>query len=308
MRREILALFLALSLALALATPAAAATKFTDVPADAWYAADVSDVQKYGIIQGVGKNQFRPSGTLTFAQAVTMAARAYEYLYGDENKYPESGAWYDPYVSYAIDTGILAPSAVPEDAADYNKPCSRATMATLFYRTLSRGNNATLNNVTAIPDVPNDIKGHDIYALYNYGILAGSDKYGTFHPDKSISRAETAAILNRVLNTDKRKTFTLVVALTPTTPATTPTTTTPPKTTPTTTTPTTAPAKPAPTPTTTPSNTTSATYILNTNSKKFHLPSCASVNKMSPKNKATFTGTRDEVIAKGYEPCKNCKP
>ena len=25
-------------------------------------------------------------------------------------------------------------------------------------------------------------------------------------------------------------------------------------------------------------------------------------------NKDEFTGTRDEVIAKGYEPCKKCNP
>lgn len=50
------------------------------------------------------------------------------------------------------------------------------------------------------------------------------------------------------------------------------------------------------------------TYILNTNSKKFHLPGCTSVKKMSTENKQEFSGTRDEVIAKGYEPCKNCNP
>ena len=50
------------------------------------------------------------------------------------------------------------------------------------------------------------------------------------------------------------------------------------------------------------------TYILNTNSKKFHLPSCTSVTQMKAANRQEFTGTRDEVIADGYEPCKNCNP
>ena len=55
---------------------------------------------------------------------------------------------------------------------------------------------------------------------------------------------------------------------------------------------------------------TSATcnYILNTNSMKFHKPSCDSVKKMSDHNKKEFTGTRDEVIAEGYSPCGACKP
>ena len=49
-------------------------------------------------------------------------------------------------------------------------------------------------------------------------------------------------------------------------------------------------------------------YILNTNTKKFHYPSCSSAAKMSAKNKMEFNGTRDEVIAQGYEACKKCCP
>jgi DNA-entry nuclease len=50
------------------------------------------------------------------------------------------------------------------------------------------------------------------------------------------------------------------------------------------------------------------TYILNTNTHKFHYPSCSSVQDMSESNKQTFTGTRDELIAEGYSPCGRCKP
>ena len=50
------------------------------------------------------------------------------------------------------------------------------------------------------------------------------------------------------------------------------------------------------------------TYILNTSSKKFHYPTCSSVDDMKEKNKQSFTGTRDEAIAQGYVPCKRCNP
>ena len=49
-------------------------------------------------------------------------------------------------------------------------------------------------------------------------------------------------------------------------------------------------------------------YIANTNSKKFHLPTCSSVKDMKECNKWYFTGTREELIQQGYEPCKRCKP
>lgn len=51
-----------------------------------------------------------------------------------------------------------------------------------------------------------------------------------------------------------------------------------------------------------------ATYILNTNTKKFHYPYCSSVDQMKDKNKQEYTGTREEVINMGYDPCKRCNP
>lgn len=50
------------------------------------------------------------------------------------------------------------------------------------------------------------------------------------------------------------------------------------------------------------------TYILNTNTHKFHYPSCSSVSQMNDENKQEFVGTRDEVIGMGYDPCGRCHP
>lgn len=50
------------------------------------------------------------------------------------------------------------------------------------------------------------------------------------------------------------------------------------------------------------------TYILNTNSKKFHTQDCPGGQKTSKKNKQIFTGSRDQLIAEGYTPCGSCKP
>ena len=50
------------------------------------------------------------------------------------------------------------------------------------------------------------------------------------------------------------------------------------------------------------------TYILNINSKKFHLPTCESINKISEKNRKDSDKSRDELISEGFEPCKSCNP
>lgn len=50
------------------------------------------------------------------------------------------------------------------------------------------------------------------------------------------------------------------------------------------------------------------TYVLNTSSGKFHLPSCSSVEKMDPSNRQDYIGSREDLIAQGYSPCGSCKP
>lgn len=50
------------------------------------------------------------------------------------------------------------------------------------------------------------------------------------------------------------------------------------------------------------------TYVLNNNTKKFHYPSCSSVDQIKPINREDTTMTREEIIAQGYDPCKRCNP
>lgn len=53
---------------------------------------------------------------------------------------------------------------------------------------------------------------------------------------------------------------------------------------------------------------TSATYVLNTSTKKFHLPSCSSVKKISSSNYSTSSESKNTLISQGYSPCKKCNP
>lgn len=54
-------------------------------------------------------------------------------------------------------------------------------------------------------------------------------------------------------------------------------------------------------------DTNGVTYVLNTNTKKIHYPSCSSVEEIKPKNYAT-TDDYNSAIAQGYVPCKKCNP
>lgn len=50
------------------------------------------------------------------------------------------------------------------------------------------------------------------------------------------------------------------------------------------------------------------TYVLNTNTGKFHYPECSSVSSIKAKNRSDTTMSYEEVLAAGYVPCKNCNP
>ena len=52
----------------------------------------------------------------------------------------------------------------------------------------------------------------------------------------------------------------------------------------------------------------SCPYVLNRRSKKFHDPTCSSVAKIKEQNRGNFTGERQELLTRGYEPCKVCNP
>ena len=55
-------------------------------------------------------------------------------------------------------------------------------------------------------------------------------------------------------------------------------------------------------------NTGSTKYVLNTNTKKFHYPTCGSAGRIAAKNYAESNESRDALISKGYSPCGNCDP
>ena len=57
-----------------------------------------------------------------------------------------------------------------------------------------------------------------------------------------------------------------------------------------------------------PSESAARDYVLNTNTRKFHYPSCKSAAKIKASNRKDYHGTREEIIQMGYEPCKNCNP
>lgn len=56
------------------------------------------------------------------------------------------------------------------------------------------------------------------------------------------------------------------------------------------------------------SESSTAEYVLNTNTHKFHYADCSSARDISDKNRETYIGSRDSLTDRGYEPCGRCNP
>lgn len=51
---------------------------------------------------------------------------------------------------------------------------------------------------------------------------------------------------------------------------------------------------------------TAMTWVLNTNSRKIHYPSCSSVRRIAPRNYATSNEPLEVLLARGYTRCGRC--
>lgn len=89
MKKRFPALLLALSLTLPLPSPAAEAdTGFSDVSPDDWFAPYVEVCVEHGLMQGIGGGRFDPQGTVSHAQAATLAARLHHIQNGGDGNLP----------------------------------------------------------------------------------------------------------------------------------------------------------------------------------------------------------------------------
>ena len=223
MKKRILSLALAAALCLSLSAPALAAGldnfgkvnaytagQFTDVPADAWFAPNVQAAYELDLMTGSSATTFNPNGNLTIAEALVLACRLHSTYVGDGETFAASGGtWYQPYVDYAVASGIIAANAY----TDYTATATRAQFAAILAAALPDEALPAINSVTSLPDLDaNAAYAAAVLKLYNAGILTGSDSAGSFKPTSTIQRSEVATIVTRMADKSLRKTFTLTAA------------------------------------------------------------------------------------------------
>ena len=203
MKKRIFSLLVSLAIIFPFAAPAFAA-EFADVPAGSWYASGVSAVADGGIMTGTGNGKFSPTQTVSWAQAVTIAARLHAQNAGSSIAEPADGeSWYDPALRYAKDHALL-PSTCPEGTALLN-PMTRKELAYLLAQTgfsLADVNTGALTDISALPGEFTAA----IETLARGGVMSGKEG-GKFDPEGRATRAELAVTVARLLNPALRTTY-----------------------------------------------------------------------------------------------------
>ena len=182
--------------------------EFSDVPSSHWGYDYIHSIYESGLMVGTGGDTFSPSGTVSIGQVLTVAVRVWDiYRGGDGTIEQTGGAWYDGAVQEAIRIGLIT----PDQFDSYTRDATRVEVAALLTQVLPAEEYRAINQIETLPDVDASTPHAEaVFTLYNAGIISGSDGYGTFHPQQSITRAELCTILDRLIYPYNRKKFTLM--------------------------------------------------------------------------------------------------
>ena len=170
--------------------------QFSDVKDGDWFQENVKAAYELGLMEGYSNGTFRPNDTITLGEAMTIAARVRSAYRGDPTKLPAAQPWYQPYVNYCLATQIYKLS-LPNNP-DYNRPATRAELATLLSGTLPDSAFTVLNDGINFTDMEENFHYYRGYVnkMAQAEIMQGKGG-GLFDPDALVKRSEAAAMLSR---------------------------------------------------------------------------------------------------------------
>lgn len=179
-----------------------AQAKFKDVKAGEWYMDSVSKLVGLGGIAGYEDGTFRPSGTITRAEYVSIVARSL----GIQPQSITGGHWSAGIMAAATEAGLVQAG----EFTDVTLPITRYEMAKMAVRAVTYQKEAIPTDWADYTSLLSDLRNSSTVdreaasMSVAMGIISGyPDK--TFQGTKTLSRAEAAAVVIRILDKEARK-------------------------------------------------------------------------------------------------------
>ncbi len=203
-RKILLSLLLAVALIFGMTGNAFAANAngFTDLKSSHWAYKAVTAMSGEGIVKGYADGTFKPSGTVTYGEFVKMAVVQYT---GTDIGNASTGHWASSYYNEAVKQGLFTKSEIKESSL--SKPIPRKDMAIIVASML--GTESLTNSefevaYSNLKDISEkDSYGEDVAKAYGFGIITGYSD-GSFKPNGTLTRAESATVIYRLIEDDAR--------------------------------------------------------------------------------------------------------
>ena len=183
---------------------------FSDVRINDWYYIYVMSCVQHGAIAGTttpvnGIGTFNPGGKVTLSQFITVLTRLIAADKIDSSLAGSGVHWAMPNYSAAIDIGLIYSYEYSSSKADLEKQLTREEMAVM----LSRAAEINGEPLEILPGIENNIGDLDkvssdkvtaVKQAYSCGLLAGTNDNGDFAPKNTMTRAEMATVVCRLMN------------------------------------------------------------------------------------------------------------
>ncbi len=201
-KRIISAVLSGLMLASAVIAPASAVGMPSDVTSDKWYYDAVKFAYENGIMEGVTPVSFNPDGSLTRAQFVTILCRMSGGKETITDKFTDvtSEKWYAGFVGWAETCGVVngvTPTTFAPDNYMTRQEMAAAMVRYINYREINLPRENNVPYVFGDDEQIADWAESYVNTLRISGITKGDDSV-CYNPESSITRAETATIIQRL--------------------------------------------------------------------------------------------------------------
>ncbi len=178
----------------------ASAASFLDVPESHWAHAIINELADSGVINGVTNETYEPESPLTRAQFVKLIVCALEdydssVAYAPVFSDTTADDWYTPYVACGVQSGVITRDT---DLFRPDEPITRGEAAIWMINGMGVSSDATC----PFSDVTDAKQKVAVGTAAEYGLINGYED-GTFKPDNTLTRAEAAALISRMMQKTK---------------------------------------------------------------------------------------------------------
>ena len=178
---------------------------FTDISSSNWAYEAVNAMSDKTIVKGYPDGTFKPTNTVTYGEFIKMALIA---ATGEDIGNATSGNWATSYYDKALALGYFTKDDIAKE--NLNSKITRAHMALIISSILG---DVKIDNYDEIQKGIKDISAqseyeYDITKSYAIGILTGYTD-NTFRPERTLTRAESATVIYRLVDESKRITPTI---------------------------------------------------------------------------------------------------